>query len=202
MLIFASLPRAMNSIDPIFQFISAHTSVGEAEKKHIGEIIHFASYKKNELILAQGEIPRQLAFIIQGAVRIYYTDDKGFEQSVNFVLENRPLVPFDNFAHQTPSGVAIMTLEPTDVIWTSRDEFFGFLESFPKYEPVVRNILSQFMVLESEHSKLLRINPASDRYEALCRLRPEFLSRVPLKYIASYIGLTLETLSRVRAGKL
>jgi hypothetical protein len=53
-----------------------------------------------------------------------------------------------------------------------------------------------------EHSKLLRINPARDRYEALCKARPELMRRVPLKHLASYIGMTLETLSRIRAGKL
>lgn len=192
----------MADLHPVIDFLSAHIKISDAELERMGRIIHYSSYIKNEVIQKQGEIPRSLAFIIKGAVRAYYYDEKGNEQTVNFIFENHPFVPFDSFAHQTPSAMAVMALENTDIIWTSRDEFFGFLEDFPKYETVLRTIMSQIMVLESEHSKLLRINPARDRYEALCKSRPELLARVPLKYIASYIGMTLETLSRVRAGKL
>lgn len=166
------------------------------------EIIRFSSLAKNEVILRQGEIPRTLSFILKGAVRIYYLDDKGSEQTVNFIFENEPMVAFDNFANQTPASTAAVALEGTDVIWVSHQDFFGFLEMYPKYETVVRTVMGQYIVLESEHSKLLRMNPARDRYEALCKTRPELVQRVPLKYIASYLGMTLETLSRIRAGKL
>lgn len=192
----------MNNASAIIQFISAHAVISDVEKERMAEIMHFASYKKNEVVLQQGEIPHKIAFIIKGALRIYYVDDSGQEQSINFIFENQPFVPFDHFANQTPSLVAVMALEPTEVVWTTHTEFFGFLSTYPKYEPALRKVLSQHIVLENEHFKLLRINPARDRYEALRRLRPELLTRVPLKYVASFLGLTLETLSRVRAGKL
>jgi CRP-like cAMP-binding protein len=154
------------------------------------------------VILKQGSIPRSLAFLTKGAVRVYYTDDSGEEQTVNFIFENQPLVAFDSFASQTPAGVSGMALEPTELIWTSHSEFFSFLEQHPRFETAVRTVMGHYMVLNTEHTKLLRINPARDRYEALMRQRPELITRVPLKYIASYMGMTLETLSRVRAGKL
>ena len=192
----------MNSSNPIIDFISTHTAISDVEREQIANIIHFSSYKKNELLLKQGEVPRSIAFITKGALRIYYTDDTGQEQSINFIFENQPFVPFDNFANQTPSAIAVMALEPTEIIWATHTNFFAFLHSFPKYEPALRNLLSQHIVNENEHFKLLRINPARERYEALRKLRPELLTRVPLNYIASFLGLTLETLSRVRAGKL
>jgi CRP-like cAMP-binding protein len=192
----------MDNIRPIIDFLSAYVKISEDETAKMLSVIHFSSWPKNEVIQKQGEIPRTLAFILKGAVRTYYLDEKGHEHTVSFTFENEPLVAFDSFANQTPSSVSAITLEPTDVIWTSHPEFFGFMETFPKYEPVIRHIMGQYMVLESEHSKLLRINPARDRYEALRLARPELITRVPLKYIASYIGMTLETLSRIRAGKL
>ena len=57
------------------------------------------------------------------------------------------------------------------------------------------------MPLQIEQMKLLRISSSRERYEMLCTLRPEVIKRVPLKYIASYLGIALETLSRIRAGK-
>jgi CRP-like cAMP-binding protein len=117
-------------------------------------------------------------------------------------LENQPLIAFDSFASQTPAGTTAVALEPTEVVGTTHPEFFGFIEAHPRYETAVRSILGQYLLLESDHSKLLRINPARSRWEALCKAQPELVTRVPLKYLASYIGITLETLSRIRAGKL
>jgi CRP-like cAMP-binding protein len=187
---------------PFIDFVSAYLRVSEEEKHLIAERVHHTSYPKNEVIHRQGDIPRTLAFVISGAVRIYYTDEHGTEHTVNFIFENQPMVAFDSFATQTPSGISAMTLEPTELIWTSHAEFFSFLEQHPRFETAVRSVMGHYMGMNSEHSKLLRINPARDRYEALCKARPELMTRVPLKYLASYIGMTLETLSRVRAGKL
>jgi CRP-like cAMP-binding protein len=188
--------------NPFIDFVSAYVKVSDDEMQVIAERIHHRSYGKNEIIHHQGDIPRTLAFVIKGAVRVYYTDEGGNEQTINFLFENHPLVAFDSFATQTPAGFSAMALESTELIWTSHAEFFGFLEQNPKFETAVRSVMGHYMGMNVEHSKLLRINPARDRYEALCKARPELMTRVPLKHLASYIGMTLETLSRIRAGKL
>jgi CRP-like cAMP-binding protein len=190
------------NIRPVIDFLSAYVKVSATEMESMRCEMHFSSFGKNDVIQKQGEIPKSVFFILKGAVRTYYTDEEGNEQTVNFILENQPFVPFESFAQQTPSALAMMAMENTDIIYIRRDGFFGFLETFPKYETVLRNIISQIVVLESEYSKLLRINPARGRYEVLCKSRPDIITRVPLKYIASYLGMTLETLSRIRAGKL
>ncbi|HWB62047.1 MAG TPA: Crp/Fnr family transcriptional regulator [Chitinophagales bacterium] len=192
----------MPNAQPVIDFISEYVKIDPTELEVMLTRIHFSSFGKNETIMRQGEIPKRLVFILKGAVRIFYTDEKGHEQMVGFSFENQPVVAFDSFANQTPAGIGFVTMEPTDVIWTSHDEFFGFLETYPKYETLVRSVMGQYLTIEGEHSRLLRLNPARDRYEALCKSRPELITRVPLKYIASYLGMTLETLSRVRAGKL
>lgn len=186
----------------VFDFISGFTDISEQEMNAIMEIIHSASCGKNEILQRQGEIPKRAAFIVKGAVRVYFTDDKGLEHTTAFIFENHPIVPFDSFAQQTPAPLSAITLEPTELIWASHADFFNFLETFPKYETVLRNILSKYMSLLGEQSKLLRISSSRERYEALCRMRPDVIQRVPLKHIASYLGMALETVSRVRAGKL
>jgi CRP-like cAMP-binding protein len=192
----------MTNSHPVIDFLSTFVKISEDEIPVIMERIHFLSVPKNEFIQKQGEISRQIAFILKGAVRTYYTDENGQEQTVNFIFENQPCVAFDSFANQTPSSTSAITLEPVEMIGTSHAEFFGFLEEHPKYETAIRTILGQYLILESEHSRLLRINPSRARYEALCKAQPELVKRVPLKHLASYIGMTLETLSRIRAGKL
>ena len=166
------------------------------------KIIRHSSHQKNEILHRQGEIPKRAAFIIKGAVRSYYLDEKGTEHTTAFIFENLPLVAFDSFTQQTPSAMNAVTLEPTELIWASHADFFGFLETFPKYETALRNLLSKYLTLQGEQAKLLRISSSRERYEALCNIRPDVIQRVPLKHIATYLGMALETLSRVRAGKL
>lgn len=186
----------------VFDFLSQYTKVTAGEIAFIATKIHKASLARNEILLKDGEVSRNAAFILKGAVRSYFIDDKGNEHTVNFTFENEPLVAMDSFFQQTPSATYAVTLEPTEILYTSYQEFIAFMEAYPKYESVVRKIFSQYMVLEGQHAKLLRISSSRERYEALVRTQPKVLQRVPLKYIASYLDMALETLSRVRAGKL
>lgn len=185
----------------ILDFFSEYTRITEEEENAMVKTIQYSTHDKNEMLLRQGEIPKRIALIMKGGVRIYYLDENGTEHTTNFIFENHPLAAFESFTQQTPSALNAVTLEPTELIWASHADFFNFLETFPKYEKVLRNILSKYMSLLGEQSKLLRISSSRERYEALCRMRPEVIQRVPLKHIASYLGMALETLSRVRAGK-
>jgi CRP-like cAMP-binding protein len=189
-------------VQQVIDFVSAFTKVSKKEVAAISGIIHLSQHEKNEVLIEQGSIPKRLAFIIQGAVRTYYIDSSGNENTIAFRFENEPLVPFESFIQQTPTVINAVTLEPTVLIWTSHSEFTAFLESFPKYEKVLREIISKSLFMQSEQMRLLRITSSRERYEMLCKLRPEVIQRVPLKHIASYLGMALETLSRVRAGKL
>jgi CRP-like cAMP-binding protein len=189
-------------MQPVVDFISAYTSISKAEMDDIKSIMHAASVKKNEILHRQGSIPKRVAFIVKGAIRSYYIDENGMEHTTAFKFENQPIVHFESFTQQTPVPLNAIALEPTELIWTSHEEFFGFLEKYPKYEKVLRNILGSSLTLQNEQMKLLRISSARERYESLCEMRPEVIQRVPLKYIASYLHMALETLSRVRAAKI
>jgi CRP-like cAMP-binding protein len=140
--------------------------------------------------------------VLKGAVRAYYIAEDGSEHTVSFGFENSPMAEIENFSRLAPSSVEVMTLEPTELIWIGQPAFFNFLEKFPKYESALRNMMSHFLQIDSEQWRLLRISSARERYETLCKMKPEVIERVPLKYIASYLEMAVETLSRVRAGKL
>jgi CRP-like cAMP-binding protein len=186
----------------VFDFISAFTQITEEESSALRKMMNFSSFKKNEILHRSGEITKRVAFVLKGAVRVYYFGSNGEEHTVGFIFENQPIGAFESFSLQAPSSFNVITLEPTDLLWIDYVSFFTFLENYPHYETVIRAMLSMYMHIESEHSRLLRINSSRDRYNAFCESQPEVLKRVRLKYIASYLNMTLETLSRVRAGKL
>lgn len=185
----------------VFDFISDYTKIGEDELHFIAENIQFSSFKKGEIFFRQGQLLNKMSFVTKGAVRSYYCEENGIEHTIGFIFENHPLVAFDSFTQQTPIAFTSIALENTDIIWVSQSVFYKFLETYPQYEKVLRTILSKYMTFETEKAKLLRINSAKERYEALLQTKLEIIKRVPLKYIASYLGITLETLSRIRAGK-
>jgi CRP-like cAMP-binding protein len=159
-------------------------------------------YKKNVYLIKQGEVSKRMMFILKGVAKAYYTDDKGIKHISEFIFENKPVIYMEAFTKNTPSGVNVVTLEDTEVLWASRDHFFEFLQKFPRFESVLRDMLMQYMSLDLEHTRILRINSSRERYETLLKYRPDIIQRVPLKHIASYLNMALETLSRVRAGKL
>ena len=163
---------------------------------------NFTDYKINEIIQQKGEIPQRTAFILEGAVRLFYVDERGREQTTAFLFENHPLVAIDSFTQQAPLLVNAIALEPTRLIWTSNEDFFDYINIYPKYKGVLLNVISKFLSEEGEQRQLLRIQNSRERYDALFRKRPEVIRRVPQKYIASYLGMAEETLSRIRSGNL
>ena len=166
------------------------------------QLIQYSSYRKGDLIYKQGEIPKIVCFLMRGVVRSFYTDEEGKDNTVGFGFEHEPVIPYGSFIDQVPSGVSIIALEQVELIWTGRQEYYAFLESFPRFETGIARLLGEYLVKGGQHLKLMRINSSRERYERLCELQPEVIKRVPLKYIASYLGMALETLSRIRAGKL
>ena len=187
------------ALKQIIEFISEYTDVSEDEIAAMAAVMHIDSIQKNVVFHQQGKVVKRIGLILEGAVRTYYVDDKGQEHTVGLKFENYPLVSIDSFTQQTPAMLNAITLEPTVVVWTSRQEFFDFLETYPKYEKVLRNVMSRFLTFQSEHVKLLRITSPRERYEMLCKNQPEVIKRVPLKYVASYLDMAMETLSRVRS---
>lgn len=189
-------------LEKAIAYLSRFTEVKDEELMAMWNIMHFASFPKNEVLLRQGDMSRQAAFLIKGAIRVYYVDHKGIDHTLDFIFENEPMFSIESFFSQLPSPISIVTLEPVELIYTSHDELTQFLASFPKYDTVLRQFMSEMIVIDGVHNRLLRISNSRERYEAFCEMRPGVIQRVPLKYIASYLEMALETLSRVRAGKL
>lgn len=193
---------SLERMNPFIQYLSRYIRTTAEEEEMMLSLMHYESYPKRSILHKQDEVSGRASFIIKGAVRSYYTDRAGEEHTVGFTFENEPLVAIDSFLRQAPCGTSSMALENTELIWVSREDFYKFIGQYQRYEKVIIQIMSEGFALEGERSRLLRIHASRERYETLLRGNPEIIKRVPLKYISSYLGMALETLSRVRAGKL
>lgn len=183
-------------------FLSKFTDVSAEEIEDMLGYAQFFTYEKNTLLMQPGEVGTHLFLIISGTVRTYYIDKDGVEHTLGFNLANEPLVDLNCFINQTPTSLYAITLEPTVLVGVSHPDLFTFMEAHPKYETVLLNITSYYLSIHAKHAKLMRIPSAKDRYERFMHMYGDAAINIPLKYIASYLGMTAETLSRVRGSKL
>ena len=190
------------TIQPLFDFISGYINVLEEEKEYLSSVAQFATFKKNEIIHEQGKQIKVLGFILKGGGRIFYVNDEGEEHTMEFFYENEIIGDYNSLINQQPTEAAGQVLEETEIVAISKEDFLTFLSKYPRYLNVLSQLLSNGISDVTERSKLLRITSSRERYEAFCEMRPIVAQRAPLTYIASYLGMALGTLSRVRAGKL
>lgn len=186
----------------IFQlWLSELTNVSEEELKFINEITESIALTAGEVIIRQGQNSNKIGFLMKGAIRSFYIDKDGNEKTVSFVFEGQPLILVGSFIGKTPSLVSVITLEPSEILWTNHDQYASFMNKFPKYNAVFIEGLAKWMDENKQRMEYLNQSSAKAKYEMMCAVDPKIIQRVPLKYIASYLGIAQETLSRVRAKK-
>ena len=160
-------------------------------------IINKKSFSKNELIHEEGKICDYLFLIEKGIARSYYHKD-GKDITAHFSVENDTITAIDSFIQRKKSRYNIELLENSDVILISHQDLHKLLQNKPHYEKFVRIFLEQIYIDLAERIEDLLFHTAKERYEKLVKNKPNLLQRVNLKHIASYIGITQETLSRIR----
>ncbi len=194
--------NSSNNISPIISFFSNFIKVNEEEIAFLQSVVIHKSFKAKEVIYRQGEIQKYMGFITQGAIRFYFIDEKGEEYTSEFAFENVPIGQYSGLINEAKSPSNIQALEPTELLLLTKDSFLEFLNLYPRYYSVISNVMSTALEDLAIRNKLLHIHSSRERYEALCKLQPEIIKRVPLTHIASYLKMALGTLSRIRAGKL
>ncbi len=153
---------------------------------------------KNTLLLQQGQICRHLFFLEKGALRGFYNAD-GKEITHWFGFENDFVTSFYSFSTQMPAVENIQLLESC-VLWTiAKDTLTALFNEHHEIERLVRIAYEKYYIRLEERFVNAQFTTAAERYENLLQQSSHILERVPLGYIASYLGISQETLSRIRS---
>jgi len=156
------------------------------------------SLAKNEYLLREGQVCRHLYFLETGALRGYYNLE-GKEVTHWFGFENDFITSFHSFITQEPAVENIQLLEGC-VLWKiSKDKLTELLNHYQQIERLVRIIYEKYYIRLEERFVNAQFKSAKERYEQLLQQTPHIIERVPLGFIASYLGISQETLSRIRA---
>lgn len=156
---------------------------------------------KGELFLQEGKICRDLGFINKGLVFYYVTND-GTEVVHNFAMENEFVCNYDSLINKTPSQKNIIALEPTELLCISYNKLLQLYKSISNGEKFGRLHMEDVYTDAIKHIISFYTDTPQHRYAEFVRTRKELLQRVPQYYVASYIGIKPQSLSRIRKRML
>ncbi|MBN9296452.1 MAG: Crp/Fnr family transcriptional regulator [Filimonas sp.] len=154
--------------------------------------------KKKERLLSNGQVSNFVVFVDKGSLRSYTIDEKGNEHILQFAFENYWIGDLYSYLTDAPSALNIEAMEATEVLYVSKTDMEALYEKEPKLDRFMRlQVQNAYVALQKRLNAAMSV-PTEDRYLELMRVHPDILVRVPLIYIASYLGVTPESLSRIR----
>ena len=165
---------------------------------------HFVAKKirKRQYVLQEGDVCNRSIFIEKGSLYSYTIDDKGIQHVIQFGFEGWWIGDLYSFLTSEPSKMNIEALEDSDVLTIDRQDHFKLLSEVPKYETYYRILFQDaYVALQRRVSSTIGLT-AEQKYQRLLNQYHSFINRVPLHLIASYLGVSPETLSRIRKQML
>lgn len=158
-------------------------------------------FAKNEKILEEGEVCENIYWIAKGLVRqYYYKNDK--ELTEYMATENHICMCIESLFNEKPTHLQVIALEPTIIFALPKKHLEAVAMKSVNIQILYRKILEESLILSQIRADMLRFESAIDRYQKLVKRSPQLVMRAPLVYIASYLQMTPETLSRVRTQTL
>ncbi len=192
------MPR--NTRDVARELARKYSTMTHEELDILEQILVPMKFAKGEMILREGEVCKHIYHIDRGLVRqFYYKADKELTEHIG--IDNSIVMCIESLFREEPTYLQIEALEPTVIYALPKKRLEEVALHNVNIQILYRKILEESLILSQVHADLVRFETAYDRYMKMCRLMPQVVLRAPLIYIASYLQMTPETLSRVRASK-
>lgn len=177
--------------------MSQFTELSDEEEQLMIESYPVRTYKKGSELLKQGQVAKDAFLVLRGCVRKYCLLD-GEEKTTAFFTEGEVAIEFESIANQTPSRHYIACVEESRIAIINSEKEEEYYKKFPRFEELARTETEKMMGENQEMLSSFITSSPEERYILLLRNRPDLLQRVPQHQIASYIGVTPESLSRIR----
>ena len=182
-----------------FHKFNEKVNLSEEEEAIIKQYLTPKKLRKKQYLLQEGDICKHIAFVEKGALIAYVVDDAGAESIIQFALEGWVISDLYSFLTGEPATYNIDALENAELVLISKSAHEELLKKLPKYETYIRlQITGAYIALQKRLTSIISL-PLEERYKNFLATYPNIAQRVPQHMIASYMGLTPETLSRVRS---
>lgn len=188
------------ALDGLFEFMHRFQRLTPESRSALENICTIRFVEKHRDLQHIGHTCRTVYFINKGIARIYYYKD-AVDITESFAFEHQVVVRFESLFTGRPSRKAIQVLEDTELVAIDADRLFQLYDRYHDIERLFRRIFEAAHVETINRIESIQFYTAAERYHALLREAPDIIRRVPLKYIASYLGITQVSLSRIRARR-
>ncbi len=181
----------------LFDYIEQYVTLSQEEKDAMTALDIFRSVKKGDILVKEGDVSREEYFVLKGCLRTFYVID-GEEKTTAFYTELEGVSPSSVHTGE-PSDYYIAAVEDSIITVSDPDIDDDMMARFPKFEKMCRIISEELLVKEKIDFDKFKTSSPEQRYLNLLQIRPDLLRRVPQHQLASYLGITPQSLSRLRA---
>lgn len=195
-------PDNMSSMfDAFVTHINKHVALTKEETDLLLASVEVRELKKKEHLLEAGQVCHENYFVESGLLRMYLTTQKGTDQVIQFALEDWWMTDYFSFKSMLPSGFSIQAVENTRVFAISKNAQDELFDKIPKLERYFRIVLEKAYAAQLNRIHYIFNLGGEEQYRMMVAKYPEFVQRVPQYMLASFLGITPEFLSKLRAKK-
>lgn len=181
----------------ILQSIKSIVSLNEAEEEAFLQILEVKEIKKKEFLLQAGQVCNKVLFLNSGCTRLFYNID-GVENTFQFFFEDSWYTDYASLLTGQPAFENVQALEKSQIVQIKKIDLYKLYDTYPVFDRVGRMMAENAFLSLHNLNKMLTNDEPQQRYLNLLKQRPEVVERIPQHYIASYLGIQPESLSRIR----
>jgi CRP-like cAMP-binding protein len=188
------------TIEPLYQYFEQKSGLPltDEEKSHIESGFRLKKLRKKQYLQQEGDICKQMGFVIKGAARMFSVDDKGHEHILRFGMEGWWVGDYESYILEEPTKFNVEMLEDSDLLIIHKEQMMKLTAAIPAVAETIRVIDKRNLIVTQQRIHAALSQTAEERYESLIKDHSDFLQRFPQNMIASYLGITPESLSRIR----
>lgn len=183
--------------DKLLKLLEFYTEVDENELEYMKNNIPVKSYKKKEIIFSEGAVSDTIYFVLEGCVRLFYNVD-GDEKTAFFYTEGKFICAGESYTFNVPAIENFQALEDTVLMLFDKDSINELLKIYPKFEIIARVAVEDELITCQQIIASFVTKSPEERYLELIHKNTQLFQRVPQQYIASFLGLSPESLSRIK----
>ena len=180
------------------KYLHERITLSEEQFELIFSLFKLRKVQRNEILFNKGQICKHFYFVNKGCIRMFYVHPNGTEITRYFAFEKNFGTAFASFITQKPSLEYIQAVEKSELLSIFRNDFYQILETIPLFEKIYRHILEASHENNSQRIESLLGKNAKERYVSLMKQNPGMTERISNKLVASYLGISPETLSRIK----
>jgi len=180
------------------KFIRKSTVISQEDATAFLSYFQVKKFKRNAVLLAEGDIANEAYIVLNGGLRQFFSAENGLEKTCNFIFEGEFFTDLESFSRKSRAATTIVTLEPTECLVITCKDLVEAMQQSPAIAELCRTIVENIATAGIKRiQSFLSLSP-ENHFKELLHQNPQLLQRVPQRYIAQYLGLAPESLSRIR----